>query len=719
MVSKARVAVYLTVLIAIAMAIIILTVLQVTPAVSNSFELTYAQIAKQFVPKIQIAIFTDALYPVNNKVTLASYDQMLNGTFKPELVSLNRYIASLGTQAYPLTTITPITSGDIISPYAISPSTLIYSNNPSNLPSNTTSSVYYVYPLYEVSYTVSCPSLSLTQEEQLASINSPMIKQFGSCNNVTRYTFQAILGLSNKTETQIDEIFSIMNPSYQVGTQNFLQPLTVYNANGTIASTDMAINGTLLGYVSSLNSTYTILNRTAADQQITPMRNIFKGNLYTGEVMLAGLYCWNSEYTTLTNYFQTAKYTQYPYLYQYLYNSSTYLCLTVNSTDTILNATSNLDGTNFKLHPTILNGTLLTSFPSYVIANEVAVGDTYEYISNGAATVVQEPVSYKPYWFLPNETNIFSISHSPPYVFTELTATQYLLSKTLPVLGQEPLYNLIPVNTTYGSLSIVQQGIVTNASTYLYAPLIGNLTYQYTWNQTLGTPVACNYICDWNGSIVYSEAAPGIYYPYQYANPNYGFLELPTLNQTVYYNPQFSIIAQTPFHNDTNEYNSTYGKLCEVINQYSCLYGLSASEAFNDAKNYTAFVVYGESQNTTFIVDGFQLQGWNRLLEYLNNTKSKIVTITMLNQQGNPYWSVAGILQSQNIAYLVIAPDSWEVNPGAYPPARSLSYSWIDLALFVGVIASIGFLGYGFASAKLRQDINEIVANQKAAEKAG
>lgn len=690
---------YLTVIIAVSIVVLALAILNVTPSVSNIAQLSYAFLAHQFLPQIQIGYYTDAFYPINNKVTLSAYASVLNGTSKPQLSSLTRYIASKGTSAFPITTTTPIDGSSVLAPYSPSLSTLIYPNNPSNLASPN-STFYYVYPLYLVSYTVNCGGLTPLQEAQITTVESKMLKYFGNCNN-TKFTYQAIVGISNNTQTQIDSLYSIMNPDYVVGSQNFLQPLSVYSTNGIVESTDTAINGTLLGYVSSLNSSFVITNKIGNPQAVNPIRNVLKGDVYTGQVLLSGLYCWNSKYTTLTNFLQTAKYSQYPYLYQYIFNSSTYLCLTVNSTDTILNATSNLDNSNFKLNPKILNGTLLTSFPDYIIANQVAIADTYQYITNGAATIVQEPVLGNKFWFISNFTNIFSLSKAPSYVFTEFSATQYLLSTSLPILGQEPPYTVIPINTLYSGLQVSQQALINNATTFLYAPLIKNLTYQYIFNTSkLGTPVFCTSLCDYNGSLVYQE----FNYSYQFASGNFGYLELPSLNQTVYYNPEVSIIAQTHFVNDTNPTNSTYKQLCLVVNQYSCVYGLTPNQAFSSAQNYTAFVIYGEGNNATFVVNGFLLKGWAKTETYLTNLikTNRIATISMLNQQGGTKWSVSGIVQSITPDDIIVAPQNFQINPGAYPSAMPLTYNWLDIAIFTIVVFGVAFLSYFIGTARLK-----------------
>lgn len=692
--------VYLAVIIAVVMALLVLTFTNVTPSVSNYYQQGYAQVTHQILPKIQVGYFINDYFPISNNVTLSAYSAMLNGTFKPQLASLNRYVATTGLQAFPITTTTEI-GGNLITPYVLSLSQLIYSDNPSNFPTTNSTAFDYVFPIYEVQYTVSCSNLTQAQQAQILNINSTMLKYFGTCNanRTNKFTYQALVGVSNKTATRIDNLYSLMNPSYIVGSQNFLQPLTVYNKNGTIASTNNAINGTLLGYVASSASTYKILNLSNRVQAIKPIRNIYKGDAYSGTVLLAGLYCWNSKYSTLTNYLQTAHYSQYPYLYEYIYNHSTYLCLTLNATNILLNATSNIDGSNFKMNPKVLNGTLLKSFPDYIIANKTAIADTYQYLTSGIASTVSETAT-KPYWFMPNTTKIFSLAKAPSYVFTELTATQYLLSSTFPVFGEEPNYTVIPVNTTYGTLSIVQQAVINNATTYLYAPLIKNLTYQYTWNTTKnGTLVYCASLCDYNGTLVYAQYG----YPYEYANPDFGFYEIPRLNQTLFYDPQIAIIAQTPFSNDTNVQNTTYGKNCLVKDKYTCIYGESPSQIFDSAKNYSAFVIYGESNSSRFLINGYNITGWAHLESYISSIEltNKIVTISLLNDQGQNQWTVSGSLETMNKAQIIVVPQDFVVNQGTYPSAYPLNYSLTSIIIFAGAIVLVGVVSYNIAKTKL------------------
>ena len=107
-----------------------------------------------------------------------------------------------------------------------------------------------------------------------------------------------------------------------------------------------------------------------------------------------------------------------------------------------------------------------------------------------AYEIVPTSVVNKPYWFMSNTTSIFTIASAPKYVFTILTVNQYLKSGLLPISGQEPQYTVIPINASYLGQTITQQASVDNISTYLYSPLIQNLTYQYQYNQSLnGTPV--------------------------------------------------------------------------------------------------------------------------------------------------------------------------------------------------------------------------------------
>ena len=722
MVTRWKILTFITVVIALAILVYAMVILQVAQSTSNYLELLYAQAATTyggagFLPKIQIGYFTDAFYPISSKVTLAQYASLLNGTLLPQLASLTRYIASNGISAFPLTTTTPITGGALLTPYAISLNQLIYANNPSNLPNQNITS-YYVYPLYLVSYTVSCSGLGISQKAQITSVSSSMLKYTSASlciNSTSNFTYQALVGISNKTQTQMDGLYATMNPNYKIGMANFLQPLSTYAQNGMLMATDNAITGTLLGYAVSTNPTFTIVNNKGAVKSIAPIRNIISGDAYSGQVMLADQYCWNSKYSSLSSFLQTAGYSEYPY--QYNYNNQTYQCLAVNSTDILLNASSNLDGSNFKLNPTVLGGTLLSSFPDYILANKVGIADVYQYITLGSSATVTEPITNKAYWFMPANTSIFTISKASPQVFTEFTATQYLISGTLPITNIEPPYSILQINTTYLSQPITQQAVVTNASTYLYAPLLQNITYQYIWNASkIGTPVACNKICDYNGTLVYSEAGATAFYPYQYANASFGYLELPSMNQTVYYNPEIAIIAQTPFVNDSNYQNTTYHKLCMVLNKYECQFGgangdqsIAPVTAFSEATNYTAFIIYGEGRNATFIVNGYQITGWNKMQQYLNNTlaTNKIATITLLNGQGGQKWSVSGVVQSMTPDYMVVAPQNFQINAGAYPPARTLNYNIIDVIILVVAVMFVAIIGTNISSIRFKQILKE------------
>ena len=715
MVERYKVATYIMLAVLIATLLIFSVVTNIVAPVSNFFEFGYATIVTQFggagfIPKIQVSYFTNSFFPINNRVTPSQFANVLNGTYTPQLSLLQRYIATNGISAYPITTRTPIAGGSLLSPYVQNPSLLTYSANEKNLPVNNATN-YYVYPLYLVSYSVSCSQLSSFQSAQISSVQSSLIKYYGNvCGvlNSTKFSYQAIVGESNNTETQIDGIYAELNPSYQISTQNYLQPLSVYSANGVQISTNNAINGTFLGYVASLNSTLRIVTNTGYSKTIYPIRNIFSGTLASGKILLSSPYCWNpSKYPTLTNYFQTAGYSTYPYIF--VYNGSNYQCFTLNSTDTILNATSNIDGSNFRLNPKILGGTLLSAY-SYVMAKQVGVADSYQYITSGVASTTPEQVYNKKYWFIPNTTDIFSISKASPAVYTQFTAVQYLASTIIPILGQEPNYTAIPIQSYYGSTLVTQAALIKNATTYLYGPLIGNLTYQYTFNAPkTGTPVQCFSICNYNGTIVYAQASVDSFYPYQYVNSSYGYYILPQLNQTIYYNPQIAIIASTPLRNDTSVNNYTYGKFCLVINQYNCLYGLSAYQTFQDAKNYTSFVIYGEGQNASFIVNGYPITGWKHMESYLTTqtNSSKLATISMLNQYGGQEWSVSGIVENISQDYIVTAPQSFSMNSGAYPNARPITWSWIALGLLFLTIALVVPAGYLIYSTRFKVAFDE------------
>ena len=715
MVQRWKIATTIVLLLLITIVGVYAVVSNIAQPVSNAAEFAYVQGVSAFggagfIPKIQVSYFTDSFYPINNRVTLSQFANVLNSTYTPQLSLIQRYIATNGVSAYPITTKTPITGASLLTPFVVYPSSLTYSANPTNFPSN--ASLYYVYPLYLVSYSVSCGNLTSFQSSQIGSIQSSLIKYYGNVcgvSNSTKFSYQAIVGISNNTETQIDGIYKGINNNYQIGTQNYLQPLSQYSANGMPISTNNAINGTFLGYVASLNSSLSIITNTGARKTIYPIRNIFSGSIINGKILLSSPYCWNPGYGggTLTNYLRTAGYQSYPYLFSY--NGTNYQCLTLNSTDTILNATSNIDGSDFRLNPRILNGTLLSAY-QYLLAKQFGVADTYQYIVSGTVSITPEKVANKPYWFIPDTTNIFAISKADKAVYTEFTATQYLASTLIPMLGQEPNYTTIPIDSYYGSTLVTQQAAITNASTYLYGPLIQNLTYQYTFNAPKsGTPVYCASICTYNGTITYAQASIGSYYPYQYINQSYGYYILPQLNETIYYNPQIAVIAQSPLRNDTSVTNYTYGKLCLVVSQYSCLYGLSPYQTFQDSKNYTSFVIYGEGVNTTFIVNGYEVTGWKHMETYLNTqiNSSKLATISMLNPIGGQEWAVSGLVENVSPDYIVVAPQNFNINTGAYPVARPLTWSWTSLILMLSVIVIIVPVGYLIYSTRFKTAFDE------------
>lgn len=707
MIQRWQIATFVIMALLISVIIIWAVVSGVSVPVSNLFEYAYAQGVTAFggagfLQHIQVSYFTNSFFPINNRVTLSQFANVLNGTYNPQLSLLQRFIEANGISAYPIIARNPISGSSLLSSYVTSPSSLTYFASQTNFPN---ASGYYVYPLYLVSYSVSCPQLSQFQSLQISSVSSPLIKYFGNvCGvlNSTKFSYQAIVGIDNNTATRIDGIYQELNPNYQMGTQNYLQPLSVFSQNGVQISTNNAINGTFLGYVASANGTLTIQGSTGFQKTIYPIRNIFSGTLATGKILLSSPFCWKSYTPTLTNYLQTAGYTSYPYLFSY--NGSNYLCLTLNSTDTIMNASSNIDGSDFRLNPTILNGTLL-NYP-HIFATQFGIADSYQYIVSGVASTTPEQVADKQYWFIPNMTDIFSISKASQAVYTQFTAVQYLASTAIPILGQEPNYTSIPIESYYGSTLVTQKALIKNASTYLYGPLIQNLTYQYVFNAPkTGTPVSCLSICTYNGTIVYAQASVDSFYPYQYVNSSFGYLVLPQFNQTVYYNPQIAVIAQSPLRNDTNPNNETYKKQCLVINQYNCLFGLSAYQTFEDSRNYTSFIIYGEGQNTSFIVNGYSITGWKRMEIYLNNqiNSSKLATISMLNQYGQQQWSASGIVENVSPDYIVMSPQGFAINTGAYPEARPLIWNWIDLIALIVIAVVVVPLGYVIYSTRFRQ----------------
>ena len=245
--------------------------------------------------------------------------------------------------------------------------------------------------------------------------------------------------------------------------------------------------------------------------------------------------------------------------------------------------------------------------------------------------------------------------------------------------------------------------MVTNVTTYLYTPLLQNITYQYQFNQpSIGTPVYCTNICDYNGNLVYQDYQ----YDYQYANQDFGYVMLPQINQTVYYTPQFSIVATTPLINNTDQFSSNYGKLCLYTgNIYTCQYGLSPSQMFQQGTANT-FVMYQRiNENDTYIVNGQQISGWSNFEGYLNDqlNTSKIATIMRMNSNGGVEFSVTGSVESVLPSFIVISPISYNINPTSYPEAIPLTYSDLNIVLFIIIIAGIPYIAYILARANIQR----------------
>jgi hypothetical protein len=231
--------------------------------------------------------------------------------------------------------------------------------------------------------------------------------------------------------------------------------------------------------------------------------------------------------------------------------------------------------------------------------------------------------------------------------------------------------------------------------------LIQNLTYQYQFEQpSYGTPVYCTNICEYNNTLVYQDYQ----YNYQYANPDFGYVVLPELNQTLYYTPQFTIIADTPLVNNTDQYSSHYGQLCLYTgSQYTCEYGLSPSQLFNSGTANT-FVMYQRiNQNATYVVNGQQVQGWSNFEGYLKDqlNQSGIATIARLNSNGSQEFSITGTVKSVLPSFIIITPITYSIDPTAYPEAQSLTYNPTSVILFIVLLVAIPYLAYLMARARL------------------
>ncbi|MEM3264558.1 MAG: hypothetical protein QXH07_01215 [Thermoplasmata archaeon] len=789
--------IWIAVISALLLSIMVVETLNYSQDINNFFQLNYAKLTGQFLSADQVGFFTNVYYPLNDQQPLSNYYAMLNGTLAPQFINMTRYIVGNQTNLLPLTSSYALSS---LYPYIISPDSLIYANNPANIP-QPNSTFYYIYPLYEVKYSGICSELP-NQDMQIETLSNPLISFSSECqaNLSSSYmNFTAIVGIDNNTATIIDGVFSQLNPSYQAGV-DYLYPLVPayeYNnnapANNTITisnatlstlnatlitpatatqnvSTFFSINitdntslssivwyanntqiasstfpanttnatanlsfaypyignlpieaqitdsngnilndtinvyfypntplvGTLQGYLASQSYGFTIINISNSQQTIYPIRNIYSGNFTNGSVFIDNLYCWNSAATQLTNMLQNLGYIQYPYLYQYQYNSSNYICLDVNSTNALLNVSANIDNTNVSINPVIPNLYNLSQ-QSYVIANATALQENFAYLVNGTSSSQTISVT-SPYWFIPSQTEAFSITPSPDYVYTEILASQYYISNMLPINGEEPSYTEIPILTSNGKADAV----VTNVTTYLYTPLLQNITYQYQFNQpSTGTPVYCTNICNYNGSLVYQDYQ----YDYQYASPDFGYVVLPNLNQTLYYTPQFSIIASTPLLNNTNPFSPNYGQLCLYTNSiYTCQYGLSPSQLFQ-AGTVNTFIMYQRyNESDTYVVNGQKVSGWSNFEGYLNEqlNNSKIVTIMRLNSNGGVEFSVTGAVESVLPSFIVISPITYNINPTSYPNAVPLTYSILNIVLFFVIVAGIPYVAYILAKVNLK-----------------
>lgn len=786
--------IWIVVIFSLLLAIMVVVALNYSQDVNNLFQLNYASFTGQFLKADQIGFFVNVYYPLNSQQPLSNYYSMLNGTFPPQEINMTRYIAGNQTSLMSLTSSYALSS---LYPYIISPDSLIYSNNPSNIP-QANSTFYYIYPLYEVMYSGNCSQMN-AQDMQIQTLDNNLISFSSQCPSSAYMNFTAIVGVSNNTATIVDDVFSQLNPTYQEGTSYlypFVQaseynnnptasnimavsntslstlnataitpataeqnasatfsvnitdnaslskitwyanntqigtstfPANTFNATANISYTygyignlpitasitdsnnntlndtanvyfspDTPLIGTLQGYVASQGYGFAITNATNNQQEIYPARNIYSGNFTNGSAFIDNLYCASNSYSQLISQLQNLGYSQYPYLFQYQYSGNVYDCLNVNSTNGLLNVSVNIDDSNLNMTPQIPN--LFTLYPNYIIANSTGLQINYAYLTNGTASV-QESGTSASYWFIPNQTETFSIIPAPNYVYTEILSSQYYISNYLPIYSQEPAYTQIPITTSQGSVDAV----VTNVTTYLYTPLLQNITYQYQFNQpSTGTPVYCSNICDYNGNLVYQDYQ----YDYQYANQDFGYVVLPQINQTVYYTPQFSIVATTPLINNTDQFSSNYGQLCLYTGSiYTCQYGLSPSEIFQQGTANT-FVMYQRiNQNDTYIVNGQQLNGWSNFEGYLNDqlNASKIATIMRLNSNGGMEFSVTGQVESVLPSFIVISPISYNINPTSYPNAVPLVFSDFNVVLFIIIMAGIPYVAYILAKSGIQR----------------
>ena len=57
--------------------------------------------------------------------------------------------------------------------------------------------------------------------------------------------------------------------------------------------------------------------------------------------------------------------------------------------------------------------------------------------------------------------------------------------------------------------------------------------------------------------------------------------------------------------------------------------------------------------------------------------------------------------------YMVVAPQNFQINAGAYPPARTLNYNIIDVIILVVAVMFVAIIGTNISSIRFKQILKE------------
>lgn len=651
--------------------------------VNNFFETQFAFLTDQVLSLDQVAFFVDSFYPFSSEIPITVYQQVLQNNFQPQVNSITYYILNASQTPTAIVYLSsPIAYQSPLSQYfSTNLSTLIYANNPSNL-----NSTYILYPIYLVHYTGNCSNIS-SQAIQSISLaqESPMANFSSYCNATSSWLdFYALVGTSNSTATFIDAIFSLANSSYSAGDL------------ASIQSPVPGLNGTILGFVAvPQNSTLIIKDRNNYDKAVPPIRNIWQGDYLNGSAFIGNYYCWDAGNNAETSLILQSNYSKIGHLFYY--NNKQYLCLDVANTNSFLDAYISLDASNI----TIRGVRLLTGYRNisnwyddWLLASQIGAKVDFIFINNSIA--IPSNVSIEPpLSIMPNTTYLLTFNPAPPYIYSKIYTSQFYESSFFPIFG-EPDYLLV-------SAQAGDQQIYTfpySVSTYIYYPLASNLTYQMQFNQTkTGYLTYCTDVCSVGRSLVYQDFA----YRYQVWNADFGYVFLPERNQTLWYTPYFTIVAQTPVLYNNNSYSQHYMQYCFYTGSpYTCEYGLSPRQMFEKGKA-TLFVIYQRfNPNQRWVVNGQIVEGWENFINYLKeiSNSTQFVQISMLNPNGDAYYTVYGRIRSIQIPFVLVEPTSYNIYYDSFPPARVLAINLTNVLLFFIITALLPIFAYYIAKAK-------------------